>query len=81
VFVRACPECHQVKPTWLNVNVPFQNHQVIRKMKPNKIGKRLSEKVLRNAHIGREQALPVPSNASLEKAMPVPYKCLFGSGP
>jgi len=42
-------------------------------MKPNKIGKRLSEKVLRNAHIGREQAPPVPSNASLEQAMPVPY--------
>jgi hypothetical protein len=38
----------------------FQNHQVIRKMKPHKIGKRLSEKVLRNAQIGREQALPVP---------------------
>jgi len=51
--------------------VPFQNHQVIRKMKPAKIGKRLSKKVLRNAHIGSEQEPPVPSNASLEQAMPV----------
>jgi hypothetical protein len=42
-LVPACPG--YVKPT-LNT-VPFQNHQVIRKMKPNKIGKRLSEKVLR----------------------------------
>jgi hypothetical protein len=51
--------------------VPFQNHQVIRKMKPNKIGKRFSEKVLRTAHIGRELASPVPSMPIWEQAMPV----------